>query len=87
MAKFFYACTVVVVLGIVYYYYQSQPNVLLVSGVQEQVTKVTEEYQSKLSSSTQYTEKQLCTREFNEFPERILPPQACEGRSPTVGGR
>ncbi|KMQ25991.1 hypothetical protein TU58_17105 [Bacillus cereus] len=24
---------------------------------------------------------------FNEFPERILLPQACEGRSPTVGGR
>ncbi|CAH2464595.1 hypothetical protein [Bacillus mycoides] len=25
--------------------------------------------------------------DFNEFPERILLPQACEGRSPTVGGR
>ncbi|MEB9830740.1 MULTISPECIES: barstar family protein [Bacillus] len=24
---------------------------------------------------------------FNEFPERILLPQACEGCSPTVGGR
>ena len=24
---------------------------------------------------------------FNEFPERILLPQACEGRSPPVGGR
>jgi len=24
---------------------------------------------------------------FNEFPERILLSQACEGRSPTVGGR
>ncbi|MBG9616694.1 lipoprotein BA_5634 family protein [Bacillus cereus] len=69
MAKFFYACTVVVVLGILYYYYQSQPNVLLVSGVQEQVTKVTEEYQSKLSSSAQYKEKQLCTREFKDIDE------------------
>ncbi|ANS51912.1 hypothetical protein BM86_20520 [Bacillus thuringiensis] len=69
MAKFFYACAVVVLLGILYYYYQSQPNVLLVSGVQEQVTKVTEEYQSKLSSSTQYKEKQLCTREFKDIDE------------------
>ncbi|MDM5191306.1 hypothetical protein QUG02_27150 [Bacillus hominis] len=24
---------------------------------------------------------------FNAFPERILLPQACEGRSPTIGGR
>ncbi|ASL62505.1 hypothetical protein FORC47_p153 (plasmid) [Bacillus cereus] len=24
---------------------------------------------------------------FNEFPERILLPQACEGCSPTIGGR
>ncbi|EOO25924.1 hypothetical protein IIU_06051 [Bacillus cereus VD133] len=24
---------------------------------------------------------------FNEFPEIHLLPQACEGRSPTVGGR
>ena len=69
MAKFFYAFWIVIILGIAYYYYQSQPNVLLVSGVQEQVTKVTEEYQSKLSSSTQYKEKQLCTREFKDTDE------------------
>lgn len=24
---------------------------------------------------------------FNVFPERILIPQACEGRSPMIGGR
>ncbi|MDA2634985.1 lipoprotein BA_5634 family protein [Bacillus cereus] len=69
MSKFFYACWTVLILGIVYYYYQSQPNVLLVSGVQEQVTKVTKEYQSKLSSSTQYKEKQFCTQELKNTDE------------------
>lgn len=28
-----------------------------------------------------------CFSEFNEFPERIFLPGACEGHSPTIGGR
>lgn len=69
MSKFLYTAGVILILGVSYLFYQSQPNILLVSGTQEQVTKVTDEYQSKLSSSTQYREKQLCTREFKDTDE------------------
>ncbi|PEQ06315.1 lipoprotein BA_5634 family protein [Bacillus toyonensis] len=69
MSKFFYVVGAILIIGIGYFFYQSRPNILLVSGTQEQVAKVTEEYQSKLSSSTRYTEKQLCTREFKNTDE------------------
>ncbi|KXO03119.1 hypothetical protein AYK81_28455 [Bacillus thuringiensis] len=42
---------------------------------------------SKVKSITTTATSSSTQLNFNEFPERILLPRACEGRSPTVGGR
>ncbi|PEF71743.1 hypothetical protein CON94_30360 [Bacillus pseudomycoides] len=69
MKKFLFFCSILLIIGAGYCFYQALPNVLLVSGDQQQVEKVTEEYKSKLSSSTQYKEKQLCGSEFKDKDE------------------
>ncbi|MGU7369477.1 lipoprotein BA_5634 family protein [Bacillus cereus] len=66
MKKILFFCSILLIIGAGYCFYQALPNVLLVSGDQQQVEKVTEEYKSKLSSFTQYKEKQLCSSEFND---------------------
>ncbi|PFD92625.1 hypothetical protein COE15_27525 [Bacillus cereus] len=69
MKKFLFFCSILLIIGAGYCFYQALPNVLLVSGDQQQVEKVTEEYKSKLSSSTQYKEKQLCGSQFKDKDE------------------
>lgn len=53
-------CSILLIIGAGYCFYQALPNILIVSGDQQQVEKVTEEYKSKLVSSTHYKEKILC---------------------------
>ncbi|SFS90179.1 hypothetical protein SAMN04488145_104365, partial [Bacillus sp. 103mf] len=60
MRKFLFFCSVLFIIGAGYFVYQNKPNILLVSGNQQQVEKVIEEYKSKLASSTYYKEKILC---------------------------
>ncbi|MCU4819545.1 DUF2325 domain-containing protein [Bacillus cereus] len=43
--------------------------------------------QVSIDVAKEYAKKYDVPLLFNEFPERILLPQVCEGRSPTVGGR
>ncbi|MGE6509476.1 lipoprotein BA_5634 family protein [Bacillus cereus] len=69
MKKFLFFCSILLIIGAGYCFYQALPNVLLVSGDQQQVEKVTKEYKSKLSSSTQYKEKQMCGSEFKHKDE------------------
>ncbi|EJQ31046.1 hypothetical protein IEC_05705 [Bacillus toyonensis] len=60
MKKMVFFCSILLIIGAGYCFYQALPNILIVSGDQQQVEKVTEEYKSKLVSSTHYKEKILC---------------------------